>query len=619
MSCRPHSEIRRWIGITRLVLITALMTLLAASSAPALELRPCGQDVVEVSCARLAVPLDRAAGPSGGELALQVQRWRWGAPLAPPILAMTSGRAADRAEDLLATLDPFLQGQRRDLVVVDARASVVPSCPVVAPPSPAGGATCAQTVGAAAAHLGADEGGQDLEAVRAALGLDRVILYARGFAAPAALQFSAAHPDRVTALVLDAPRGLGFDPLRLDGLRQAMALLADVCRRGCPSRHVAADLRALAARLAADPLAGRAVTPGGRRLAAKLGESDLARILLDAPVERLPEVPAAMVAALHGDAAPALRLREAAAQVLPAPVDVTSACAGGPWPWDPALPAPGRLQALLQGDAATEGFSPGALIGAAPLTQLCAGWPHTSQAAPDVRPPTRTLVLAGDRDRTVPPEAAERVAAALPAARLSILRGREDGALSNAPSSCLSTVLARFLRRLEPPRICDPRRVGLSEERAFARLQLQLPAADRVPPRALADVPAAPGVRGPGGRALTALVWTLQDVANQGARSDAPSGWPGLRGGFTTRRGRDCVLHAVEYVRGIRVSGRLTLCVVGRLDVAGPGAARGALAIDRDLAVSGMLAGRRVRARLSIDDDGQLLLRRARSRKSSGS
>jgi hypothetical protein len=320
------------------------------------------------------------------------------------------------------------------------------------------------------------------------------------------------------------------------------------------------------------------------------------------------EVPAAIVAALDGDAATALRLRAAAADAVPTATEVVSACGGMAWPWDAALPAAERLSTVLASARPGVPFSATALAAAAPLSQICAGWPSAGVAPPDARPTVRTLVLAGDRDRTVPPEAAARIAALLPAGRLSVLGGREDGALSNAPYACLSSVLGRFLRGTDPPVTCDPRRTGSAEERMVARYELQLPVPDRVPPTALGRVPAAPGLAGTAARALTAVVWTLQDVADQRARSTVAA-WAGLRDGFVTTRGRTCTLHSVAYVPGVRLTGRLDACVLGTLRVSGPAGARGTLTIDPRLRLTGRLGGRRVRARLAIDAAGELILR----------
>ncbi len=121
----------------------------------------------------------------------------------------------------------------------------------------------------------------DLEVVRAKLGVERWALLAHSAGAPIALEYAAAHTDRVTALVLDCP-ALDADPSDRARLRAAAELLR---ARGRPADDEAAD----AALQMANHAERLGAATGARELMQALGEDYMRLFLHDARAENAVE------------------------------------------------------------------------------------------------------------------------------------------------------------------------------------------------------------------------------------------------------------------------------------------------------------------------------------------
>jgi hypothetical protein len=154
----------------------------------------------------------------------------------------------------------------------------------------------------------------------------------------------------------------------------------------------------------------------------------------------------------------------------------------------------------------------------------------------------------------------------------------------------------------------DPSRCGVRRLLAFLhgrpasapcrRVATLVPAAP-VLPRTRGEVAPARGVPGRAGRTVAALDATLDDLTfSLSPALDSPLAGPGLRGGsFRLRRG-GIVLHRLQVVRGVRVSGVLPRRGSARLQVSGSAAAAGRLRVSPRGSVRGRLGGKRVRGRL---------------------
>lgn len=295
-----------------------------------LSWRACGETSGTARCAELPVPVDWRRPGSDGRITLRVAL----RPADDPakrvgVLLFNPGGPGWGAADIVANPDwarfyfPRVILDRFDVVGVDPR-GVPGSTPVKCPgpardasvtryPTDASGvarltasnagfaASCAEATGALAGHLGTDSVARDLEAVRAALGEERITFLGVSYGTMIAQAYAERYPRRLRAVVLDAvvDRSLDASRLALDTViaaqdrasRFAASCAADAT---CPlgGRDVLAALRALYARADGGGVSanGRAVTSEelslvvAGALAAPAAERELAegvRVALD--------------------------------------------------------------------------------------------------------------------------------------------------------------------------------------------------------------------------------------------------------------------------------------------------------------------------------------------------
>jgi len=165
----------------RLLLAPIAVALVFASAAHA-ALAPCpGQRGVE--CATVTVPLDRS-GAVPGTIDLFVQRYPAASGRSRGTLVMLAGGPGEAATTFAAEWRRNLAGFLRDhdLVVFDQRGTGR-SAPLVCAGLERGDdfstavPACAQQLGAASALYTSLDSAEDLDAVRAALGLEKIDLY----------------------------------------------------------------------------------------------------------------------------------------------------------------------------------------------------------------------------------------------------------------------------------------------------------------------------------------------------------------------------------------------------------------------------------------------------------
>ena len=599
----------------------------ATASAAPQRFRAC-PGAARLLCARVAVPLDRG-GAVPGVVRLLVVRVK-GRPRRPGVLLALAGGPGQASTPLLESFaeaaGPALG--RRELVVFDQRgtgASNALRCPSLEGrwirDLALAGERCAARLGTARAHYATRDSIADVEAVREALGAERMSLLGVSYGTKVALGYAIAHPGRVDRLVLDSPVAPdGPDVFVRSSFAAIPGALRDVCRgrrcRGVTPDPVA-DVGLLAGRLRAGPLVGTVIGPRGQRRLARLRTSGLLAMLFASDVDPLllSAIPGVVRSASRGDAAPVLRLlRLAAAGDMPDdPRDFSNAllaatlCEESAFPWSRTA-APERRREELGAALWALGDGPFAPFDrTAPIAlysmPLCYRWP-TGPAAPDFAtaplPPAPALVLSGSLDLRTPPYDAHVLAARLPDARVLSATGAGHSVLSSAETPCAGRALRDFFAGRPVRRRCprDP--------------ELDLPP-DPPAPLSLREVPPAPGLGGKPGRTVNAVLLTAGDgffallstifdeILDPRAGRRVSAG--GLRGGWVSV-GRDgIVFHRLSYVPGVTVSGRVVqregrLGVAARFRVGGRAAARGALRIDADGRIAGRLGGRRVRLRI---------------------
>ncbi|MBS1869631.1 MAG: alpha/beta fold hydrolase [Actinobacteria bacterium] len=592
-----------------LALLAASAAASTATSAQAAPLARCTTTAGDRTlCGRVTVPLDRT-GVVPGTVSLRVKALppaggsgaAGGAVLA---LAGGPGQAAVPLLDAFASaLRPILR--TRELVTFDQRGTGGSGrlrCAALS-----GRGTLSSVIERCASELGPRRttyttaaSVQDVEAVRAALGVDRLTLYAASYGTKVALSYAAAYPQHVERLVLDSvvlPEGI--DPFERSTLASIPRVLRATCQRACHfTRSPGADLAALARRLGRRALHGPVLDGRGHPHRARVSEVDLLSLLLDGDFDRYlrASLPAAVRGALRGDAAPLLRLavRSDAADTLNAGSDsdavyVATTCQDGQVPWAPGTPLGARRAAVDAAAAAipSRAFLPfdRATVRTLGTADLCRGWPESPipQPLPPL-PPTPTLVMSGDEDLRTPRADAVALAGRLPGAQLLEVPDAGHGALFSDPTDCTANALVAFAGGAAV-RACSP--------------HPNLVAASPLAPRRLAAVPSAPRLAGRPGRTVTAVLETLDDATQQliellsgGGRAMSVGG---LRAG-SAAIGRDgsLRLRGYAYVPGVLVSGRLpTRASRFTLLVGGRAAAHGRLIISRR-GVTGVLGGQRI-------------------------
>lgn len=602
--------------------VVAAALVVASAAAATLPGRPCSVTRDDRSrCLRVSVPLDRS-GALPGTISLRV---RVLPPIAPPsgetILALAGG-PGQAATPLLEDFAQALGGnvlRSRTLVTFDQRGtggSGQLTCPSLAPLAGEGSfppdaivqsavAACAQRLGPARAHYASADSAADIEAVRAALGVDRLILYGTSYGTKVALDYAAAYPQHVGALLLDSvvlPEGT--DPFERLTLGSVPRVLRTLCARGgCPFTHdVVTDFDALAARLARGPLHGRWIDAHGRAQPAELAQPDLFALLLAGdldPFERA-ALPAAVRSALNGDAMPILRLAQTPGDGLDPSsgdsdaLDLATSCEDGAVPWAAGTPVGDRAAAVT---AALAAIPPAQLAPFGPAgvralgeADLCRAWPEAPVAqAHGPLPAVPTLILSGNEDLRTPRAEALQLAARIPGARVIEVPQAGHSALGADPLDCASQAVTAFLEHLVPRDCTAPRSRDIPPS--------------PLAPASLRDVPPAHGLPLRAGRTLTAALVTFAVMGREliiealpqliGGQADVRIG--GLRGGSVEATRRALVMHRYSYVPGVTISGRLAVDGRARaltLHVGGAAAARGWVRFGRRGFV-GRLGGRR--------------------------
>ena len=587
------------------------------------------------ACTTLAVPLDRSEPAVGGAISLSVERLQAGlTPSSSAVIGLAGGpgQAANPLASFMAkAIAPALR--TRDLIIYDQRGtgrSDPLNCEALQNPLALEGAgsdvghlaeQCALQLGPARGAYTSEESVQDIEAIRQALGYEKLVLYGTSYGTKVALEYAERYPEHVEALVLDSvvlPGGP--EPLGLSTLQAVRGVLEELCSEGACA-HITSnplgDLARLAARLRRHTLSGSVYDGSGHRHSATLGEADLLGILeagdLNPALRAL--LPAAVRSALSNNPDPLLRLKalsEGLIPNVPVPRRVASAereaseeedsalflatsCEEKPFPWQrTASPATRDSEALAALHALpSSDFYPfdAATAWANSLVPACVDWPDASPPppAPGTLPNVPTLVLSGAQDLRTPTANAREIAAEIPDAQLLVVPYTGHSVLGSDLSGCAETAVSAFFVGT-PVQACQP------TQDPFAPTPIT--------PTSLASVQPVPGLGGNRGRTLTAVLDTLLDLERQviGAtlqvNQELPSGssFGGLHGGYARLSSSSVRLTGFTFVPGVALSGTLPSSS-GKLHtitlrISGPAAAHGTVAIAAGQRASGTLGGR---------------------------
>ncbi len=595
---------------------------LPASAGAQIPFVPC-KESTELACAHLTVPLD----PSGvvpGTITLAIRR-----RLAPvgearsAVVALAGGpgqSAIPFTETFTELLGPILD--TRDLIAFDQRGTGYShplACHGFEQPGAyhSGGQlikSCAEQIGPERAFYTSLDSVADIEALRKALGYEKLVLWGTSYGTKVAEEYAQEYPQHVEALVLDSVvPPTGPDPLDRTTFEAIPRILRQLCAyRACAqiTPNPVADLTRVVRHMGGGEISGRYVDPHGHPHPVGISANELLDILLAGdfdPILRA-EFPAAVRAAAGGDNAPLARLLAHASggeseegEGIDTPLFYTTTCEEEDFPWSRgASPGERMAQAKAQiGALPTSAFAPFTATNVFDFDELgaCAYWPSATPAPPAVSeamPNVPTLILSGADDLRTPTANALKVAAQVPDAHLLVVPNTGHAVLEDEPTSCARKALQAMFSGGVGVHPIAPCPAG----QPTSPLLIPTPLA----PARLADVAPAHGDHGRAGRTLQAVALTIADfdrqltiqllaAGNSTNLSSLSSG--GLRAGWATLSKGGLSFHGYSYVPGVTVSGTVKAEQV-TLRIGGATAAHGTLHLDRHKALVGELGGERV-------------------------
>jgi pimeloyl-ACP methyl ester carboxylesterase len=301
----------------------------SAASAPVATFVTCTPfPGVTAACGTVDVPLDRA-DPAAGMIPIYFELFRHFDSSRPSLGAIVpsaggpgiANSTLSHAGLWLSIFGPLLD--RRDLLVIDDRGtgrSAAIDCPALQ--HFVGGLAsavraCGAQLGPASSRYGSGDVADDVDAVRAALGIDMIDYYGGSFGAHDVRAYAYRHSDHLQAAVLDSPWLSPDYTFQASNARNYASVQETVCRRS-PSciganPHPDSLLEWLAKQLRQNPFDGVGYDANGVAHAVHVDESTILDIL-SANYSAAPEflnqgeLTAAAQALKGGDRVPLLRL-----------------------------------------------------------------------------------------------------------------------------------------------------------------------------------------------------------------------------------------------------------------------------------------------------------------------
>ncbi len=475
------------------LLVSLVGSLLLASTASAgTSLAPCGEEAQGALCGFVDVPLDRKA-PGAGTIPIAFElhaRRNRSAPSLGTVVVVEGGPGGASTElrffyDLLGPLF-----DRRDLLLVDvrgtgkSRAIDCPEVQAVLSPTLEMVSACAASLGDASDLYTSPDSADDIDAVRQALGIEKLDFYGVSYGTQVGQVYAVRHGDRLRTLVLDSAYPLTqrtdlFDFDRISG-KALLIAVSRLCDRSFLCQKVGGNIddrmRSLISRVRNQPVRGKSFSPiDGSKVPVTFDETALIEALSGYGFEPgQVEIDGAHAALRRGDAKPILRLGAEAICCF-APPDPTLlsvgdflavTCTETSFPWDVADSQDVRL---AKWDAAFDAiadalFAPfsvpawreasrGGFIGLLANPE-CAAWPAPNRDVPPLVPPNAsrttapTLVMNGDLDKITPVDAALGVAGGFPNGTFVEFAGVGHGVAGSGP--CAFTMIVTFMESMDP-------------------------------------------------------------------------------------------------------------------------------------------------------------------------
>jgi len=336
---------------------------------------------------------------------------------------------------------------------------------------------CAAQLSDAASWYGTGDVAMDTEAVRAALGYDKVDYWGGSYGGEDVTAYATRFGQHLRSIVLDAPEGTpGLRAFSLDG-NSARATSREIrlgCQRSptCAMDHPNpdAEFERLIQAVRSKPLQGDAYDANGNLIHVQLDEGGLLFVAIY-PIGHFvttSELLAAANSLSRGDPAPLLRLgAEFPASLVADYGDPTSFSAGDyfaalcvdahqPWGWSEPFSERERQFADAVANLPINHFAPFSKAAGTSLAvsfeKQCLSWQKPTPSEP-VAPPNPTypdvptLVLDGDMDTVVPMEEVRKVAALFPGS--TFLPVAEAGHVTAFETQCSLMLQSQFFETLQ--------------------------------------------------------------------------------------------------------------------------------------------------------------------------
>ena len=593
---------------------SALVAAVGLRSKDASTTAGCGSD--GLSCTDVVVPLDRT-GVVPGSITLHVESLPAEGTERGVMMLIAGGPGQGSAtafdigdKDSAALYRALFPGYR--IVAFDNRGtgkSGLLNCPTLQRATGFVGQEeiargCATSIGSNRDFYGTPDHADDTDAVRRALGVDKVAMWGVSYGTKLALAYALAYPTHVDRILLDSVLPTVYpDPFEANVLRDIPRALASYCGisacRAATSDY-AGDVTTVANALAAHPAVGTVRLPSGGTRKVRVGGLEMLSVLVDSDLN--PGLAALLPAAIHaartGESGPLLRLHDlnvagsaTSAEELSAGLNAATNCVDGHFPWDAATPVadrPARYRAAVAAlpPGSLGGFGPWAAdLGAA---SFCLAWPSPvrpiAPLGPGPLPNVPVLAINGGYDMRTPTASATDVISGFPQGQLLVVPAVGHSVITADQSICALRAVRAWIDGRRVPATC-------------ARAPFIIPPAGAYPPTAPSVKPLTP--RG----TLALSRRTIHEATAIWLASGLGAGKPvaGLTSGrLVVGANRSFRLDHYGIAPGVELTGRLKVvgdglpfAFEGKLAVSGKRSARGTLRLRKG-ALSGNLGGKPV-------------------------
>lgn len=465
-------------------------------------------------------------------------------------------------------------------------------------------AGCATAIGTARDFYGTRDHAEDTEAVRQALGADKIGIWGTSYGTKLALAYALAYPTHVERLLLDSVLPTDFpEPYEANVLHDMPLALSgycgiSACRAATP--NFAADVAAVANTLARTAAVGSVRQANGSSRKERMSGLDMLSLVIDSDLNPglAALLPAATHAARAGDVSPLLRLHDidvrsesSTAEELSAGLNAATSCVDGQFPWTRETPLserPAMLEAAVAALPAGTLGPFGSWAAELGTASYCLRWPSAATPmtalGPGPLPDVPVLALSGGYDMRTPTSSARAVIAGFPHGHLLVVPAVGHSVVDADPSFCALRAVRSWIEDRRVPASC-------------ARPPFIVRPAGAYPP-------ATPSSRVASPRATLSLAdRTIREAEATWLATALGSGAPtaGLTAGrLTVEANRSFRLERYGIAPGVELSGRLHAAgsgnpasFEGTLTVKGERAARGTLRL-RNGVLAGTLGGTRV-------------------------